>query len=97
VYVFLPFGKNTDALFAYTCASDVDLFGDSWSDVFFVRRLRLAHFLMKGVKNMADYKSLYFQLFNKLTDVIEELKEIQAQAEEAYLNTSAEDNDTSGQ
>jgi len=46
---------------------------------------------------MADYKSLYFQLFNKLTDVIEELKEIQAQAEEAYLNTSAEDNDTSGQ
>jgi len=43
---------------------------------------------------MADYKSLYFQLFNKLTDVIEELKEIQAQAEEAYLNTSSEDNDT---
>jgi len=46
---------------------------------------------------MADYKSLYFQLFNKLTDVIEELKEIQAQAEETYLNTSSEDNDTSGQ
>jgi len=26
---------------------------------------------------MPDYKEMYFELFNKITDVIEELKEIQ--------------------
>lgn len=35
---------------------------------------------------MIDYKTLYYQLFNKFTDVIEELKEIQCQAENAYVN-----------
>ena len=33
---------------------------------------------------MADYKEMYFQLFNKLTDVIEELKEIQCKMEDIY-------------
>lgn len=37
---------------------------------------------------MTDYKSLYFELFNKLTDVIEELKDIQVKMEEKYLNES---------
>ena len=35
---------------------------------------------------MPDYKSLYFELFNKLTDVIEELKEIQVKMEEKYIS-----------
>ena len=34
---------------------------------------------------MADYKDMYYNLFNKLTDVIEELKEIQSQAEKMYI------------
>lgn len=34
---------------------------------------------------MPDYKSLYFELFNKLTDVIEELKDIQVKMEEKYI------------
>ena len=34
---------------------------------------------------MADYKDMYYNLFNKLTDVIEELKEIQSQSEEMYI------------
>ena len=34
---------------------------------------------------MENYKDMYFQLFNKLTDVIEELKEIQCKMEEAYI------------
>lgn len=34
---------------------------------------------------MKDYKSLYFELFNKLTDVIEELKEIQIRMEEKCI------------
>ena len=41
---------------------------------------------------MEDYKSMYFNLFNKLTNIIEELKEIQAKAEEMYINANA-DND----
>lgn len=38
---------------------------------------------------MTDYKSLYYQLFNKITDVIEGLKEVQKQAEELYINASS--------
>ena len=41
---------------------------------------------------MEDYKSMYFNLFNQLTNVIEELKEIQAKAEEMYINANADDN-----
>ena len=42
---------------------------------------------------MADYKSLYFELFNKLTDVIEELKEIQIQMEEKYIEENDNEKD----
>ncbi len=34
---------------------------------------------------MADYKEMYFKLFNKISDVIEDLQEIQNQAEEMYI------------
>lgn len=43
---------------------------------------------------MADYKTLYYQLFNKITDVIEELKEIQCQTEEMCINTSLPSEDS---
>ena len=42
---------------------------------------------------MADYKEMYFQLFNKLTDVIEELKEIQCKMEDMYTDDSFVDGD----
>lgn len=35
---------------------------------------------------MPDYKEMYFELFNKVTDVIEELKDIQLQMEEKCVN-----------
>lgn len=41
---------------------------------------------------MENYKDLYFQLFNKITDTIENLKDIQCQMEELYLNISDDDN-----
>jgi len=34
---------------------------------------------------MTDYKEMYFLLFNKITDTIESLQEIQQQAEEIYI------------
>ena len=34
---------------------------------------------------MPDYKKLYFELFNKVSDIIEELKEVQIKAEELFL------------
>ena len=40
---------------------------------------------------MTDYKTLYFTLFNKVTDLIEELKEIQCQMEEMYVNNDTSD------
>ena len=35
---------------------------------------------------MNDYEEMYKALFNKITDVIEELKEVQKQTEEMYIN-----------
>ncbi len=34
---------------------------------------------------MEDYKKLYFELFNKITDTIENLKKIQQEAEEKFI------------
>ena len=34
---------------------------------------------------MADYKEMYSKLFNRITDVIEELQQIQRQTEELYI------------
>ena len=35
---------------------------------------------------MEDYKKMYYELFNEVTDVIEKLKEIQLNAEERYIS-----------
>ena len=34
---------------------------------------------------MSDYKKMYLKLFNKVTDVIKELEEVQRQTEELYI------------
>ena len=39
---------------------------------------------------MPDYKEMYFTLFNKLTDVIEELKELQCKMEEMHMEDEEE-------
>lgn len=36
---------------------------------------------------MENYKKLYFYMFNHYTDLIEDMKKIQQQAEEMYLET----------
>ncbi len=35
-----------------------------------------------------DYKEMYFTLFNKISDVIEELKKVQQETEELYISSS---------
>ncbi|ADU26565.1 hypothetical protein [Ethanoligenens harbinense] len=35
---------------------------------------------------MADYKEMYLTLFNKITDVLEELEGVQQMAEDMYIN-----------
>ena len=35
---------------------------------------------------MANYRKLYYLLFNKLTDIIAELQTVQQEAEELYIN-----------
>ena len=37
-----------------------------------------------------DYKTLYFDLFSKVTDTIDELKKVQQDAEEKYLQMTSE-------
>ncbi len=34
---------------------------------------------------MENYKKLYYELFNKITDIIEELKQIQIDVEEKFI------------
>ena len=41
------------------------------------------------MKDSTDYKKLYYALFNDVTDVIERLKRIQADAEERFLDEEA--------
>ena len=41
---------------------------------------------------MSEYKDLYFKLFNRVTDIIEELKELQAEAEDMYLSCERDEN-----
>lgn len=36
---------------------------------------------------MPDYQALYITLFNKVTDLIEELQDIQRQMEEMYISS----------
>lgn len=41
-----------------------------------------------------DYKTLYYELFNKITDVIEELKQIQSQMEDMYISIDIKNNES---
>ena len=34
---------------------------------------------------MPDYEKMYFELFNGITDIIEDLKKLQQNAEESYI------------
>ena len=36
---------------------------------------------------MPDYKKMYFELFNKISDIIEQLQEVQKKAEELYIES----------
>lgn len=40
---------------------------------------------------MSGYKQLYYKLFNKLTDIAEEIKHIQAEAEDLFLDGEDEE------
>lgn len=42
---------------------------------------------------MTDYKKLYYQLFNRVTDLITELQQIQIEAEERFMNEPDEDDE----
>jgi len=36
---------------------------------------------------MDNYKNIYYKMFNKVTDIIEELKKIQQEMEEKYIES----------
>ena len=40
---------------------------------------------------MSEYKDLYYKLFNRITDIIEDLKTLQSEAEEIYINSEKND------
>ena len=45
---------------------------------------------------MNDYEEMYKALFNKITDVIEELKKVQQQTEEMYINATDKEDTPEG-
>ncbi len=45
---------------------------------------------------MNDYEEMYKALFNKITDVIEELKEVQKRTEEMYINADDKEDTPEG-
>ena len=48
-----------------------------------------AHFFItKGESTMPDYKAMYLDLFNSVTDAIEILCEAQKKAEETFIDSS---------
>ena len=65
---------------------------------FLVRGLLIfstTHFLMgensgKEHTLMADYKEMYYHIFNKLTDLTEEIKALQSQMEEMYIEDDSQ-------
>ena len=40
---------------------------------------------------MEDYKKMYYELFNKITDTIESLKKIQQEAEEIFISSNVDE------
>ena len=42
---------------------------------------------------MPDYKTMYFKLFNAITDAVEILTKAQQETEEIYINSSEEENE----
>ena len=42
---------------------------------------------------MTDYKELYHLLFNKITDVIDELQQIQITSEQLYIDSDLDKDD----
>jgi len=47
--------------------------------------------LWKGVAYMADYKEMYYQIFNKLTDIMEEIKNVQLEMEELFIKSESDE------
>ena len=47
-------------------------------------------FYRKEEKRMPDYEKMYFELFNGVTDIIEDLKKLQQKAEENYIEAKEE-------
>lgn len=43
---------------------------------------------------MINYKKLYFRLFNAVTDAIEDLKQAQIDAEDAYIEEGEDENNS---
>ena len=39
---------------------------------------------------MADFEKMYYELFNGISDIIEELKALQQKAEESYIEAKEE-------
>ena len=65
--------------------------------MFFMRgynKLCHAFFIAKAQERRSgimNYKEMYFELFNKITDIIETLKEIQKEMEEKYIESPEEE------
>lgn len=48
---------------------------------------------IEEVNDMADYEKMYYKLFNKITDIIKELEDVQKETEEMYISFGENEDD----
>ena len=89
--------KNVYTLFSMPYFEEWFCFATIWSCVHFScvgsnagAFFNLYQELKRRNVKMEDYKKLYYELFNELSDLIEELKEIQRVAEEHFISQGEE-------
>jgi uncharacterized spore protein YtfJ len=71
----------------------MDFVSRLWSCTFLCVGSTPAHFLIytkteRRKMPMEDYKKMYYELFNKITDTIENLKKIQQDSEETFITSN---------
>ena len=88
---------STLVLCALHCIFYLFVWRQLWDLCFFGAMTSVvALFYCKGVNVMADYKSMYYKLFNAFTDAIEILQKAQQETEDIYIDTSDDEENEEG-
>ncbi len=101
--VFLPIGKNASSAITLSFLG-VDCVATKGAVCFSAHGFGCALFYFaqemalwgnsptRRLRQVADFEKMYYELFNGITDIIEDLKKLQQKAEESYIEAKEENN-----